>query len=104
MGYWNDRLRVAMRWMPNEEDVQDFTLGQCAAYAAAHQEAHPHLRFGVDWERMTPDHPSYDWEDAYEQGYDRSNAPEQWRAQHIFTHDDKHAYDAEGIHPLPYQQ
>lgn len=98
--------RVAKQWMPHEEETEDFMLGQCAAWATAHHETHPHLKFGIDWEHMTPDHPSYDWEQAYEDGHEHHdpNAPEQWRVQHVFTHDDTYAYDVEGAHPLPHKQ
>ena len=69
----------------------EYMHGQCAAWAVAHQREYPHLRFGIDWQRLTPDHPDWDEEDE---------GDEIWQPQHIFTHDDTHAYDVRGAHPL----
>ncbi len=69
----------------------EYMHGQCAAWAVAHQREYPHLRFGIDWQRLTPDHPDWDEEDE---------GDEIWQPQHIFTHDDSYAYDVRGAHPL----
>lgn len=69
----------------------EYMTGQCAAWAIAHQREHPHLRLGIDWQRLTPDHPDWDEED---------DGDEVWQPQHVFTHDDTYAYDVRGAHPL----
>lgn len=90
--------REAKQWLPHPDETDEYMRGQCAAWADAHQEEYPHLRFGVDWERMTPDHPSY--KDYKEDMGEDPEDGEWWRPQHYFTHDDNHWYDVEGAHPL----
>jgi hypothetical protein len=81
----------------------DYMTGNCAAWALAHQREYPHLRMGIDWEHVGKGHP--EWEPTMEDNYlDPSDPDEQdhvfrW-PQHVFTHDDHHAYDASGAHPL----
>jgi glutaredoxin-like protein NrdH len=70
----------------------EYMHGQCAAWAVAHQREYPHLKFGIDWQRLTTDHPDWDDEDG--------DDGEMWHPQHIFTHDDSHAYDVRGAHSL----
>lgn len=90
--------REAKQWLPHPYETDEYMRGQCAAWADAHQDEYPHLRFGVDWERMTPDHPSY--KDYKEDMGEDPEDGEWWRPQHYFTHDDNHWYDVEGAHPL----
>lgn len=52
--------------------------GQCGTYAVALTQAKPGLRFGVAGTEDFPD-------------------------SHFFAHDDTHAYDSAGRHPLPYR-
>ena len=59
-----------------DPDVADYQHGLCDTYALAMLEKYPHLRFGT----------------AYNQ----------YGGHHYFTHDDTHAYDSIGKHPLPY--
>lgn len=54
--------------------------GGCDTYAHALREVHPHLRYGA----LQEPGPEYS-------GY-----------AHFFAHDDTHAYDSAGKHPLPY--
>lgn len=57
--------------------------GKCGTYAVALIAAHPNLRFGTLGESTG-------------QGTD-------WVPTHHFAHDDTHAYDSAGRHPLPYR-
>ena len=63
----------------NTDDWEKWQQGGCIEYAHALKQRHPHLGVGIV---STPD--------------DEDN----W--QHIFVHDDTHAYDSAGAHPLPY--
>lgn len=58
----------------------------CAEYACALHELNPALRFGRHVEYDEPD----------EDGFIG------WYTNHVFVHDDSHAYDSLGKHPLPY--
>lgn len=81
----------------NEND--EWMTGQCAAWAIAHQQLHPDLRFGMHYEKMD------DWDsekEAEENGEEWDGTPA-YEIQHVFTHDDNFAYDASGKHPMPYQ-
>ncbi|KQP63096.1 hypothetical protein [Nocardioides sp. Leaf285] len=60
--------------------------GDCAAYATALVDAHPHLRFAVLG--------------CTENG--AGDASDGWWETHCFAHDDTYAYDSAGRHPLPY--
>lgn len=88
--------KVGKQWLPDRDETAEYTCGQCAAWAAAHQQAHPHLQFGMEWERV-PDEEAQ--RDADEDG-EPLHEYYKWRAQHVFTHDDKYMYDVEGKHPL----
>lgn len=100
--------KIAKQWLPDESDARKYTLGRCAAWAVAHQQEYPHLRFGMDWERLDPDDEDfgliYDQTEDAELPEDLDEEPSPlngyWRPQHIFTHDDKYFYDVEGAHPL----
>jgi len=59
--------------------------GGCGDYARALHTRYPHLQFGLHVREKPAE--GEGWGDAI----------------HIFTHDDKNAYDATGIHPLPYK-
>lgn len=61
--------------------------GGCGTYATALIHAHPHLQLGVAGH-------------TFKGGGDAS---EGWGEDHFFAHDDKHAYDSAGKHPLPYK-
>lgn len=58
-----------------------YQCGLCDAYAVGLQQEYPHLRIGVA-------------------GYKQEDGG--WLPQHFFAHDDTHAYDSLGKHPLPY--
>lgn len=60
--------------------------GLCAAYAVALVDAHPQLRFAV----------------MGQSELGGGDASQGWRENHAFAHDDTHAYDSAGRHPLPY--
>lgn len=64
----------------NTDGWSKWQQGHCGTYACALIAKHPHLRFGVMGEED---------EDG-------------WRPTHYFAHDDHHAYDSAGKHPLPY--
>lgn len=51
--------------------------GDCGAYACALKEEHPHLHYGTLYDGSIP--------------------------AHHFAHDETHAYDSLGAHPLPYR-
>lgn len=61
--------------------ANEWQTGLCDAYAVAMLQEHPHLRLGVAGT-------------TFEDGG--------WWPQHFFAHDDTHAYDSLGKHPLPY--
>jgi 8-oxo-dGTP diphosphatase len=63
------------------DDWDRWQQGNCGTYAAALVRAHPHLSFGVA-------------------GYSDDDG---WSPAHFFAHDDTHAYDSAGKHPLPYR-
>jgi hypothetical protein len=72
----------------------EFMTGQCAAWAIAHHQLHPDLRFGMHYEELSSEEQDKrEIEDGYRPTYE---------IQHVFTHDDNFAYDAEGAHPMPY--
>jgi hypothetical protein len=58
--------------------------GNCGTYARALIQMRPGLRLGALGVRDDPDD------------------PESMSAEHYFAHDDTHAYDSLGKHPLPY--
>jgi hypothetical protein len=60
--------------------------GQCGTYATALIRKHPGLRFGTAGRTENG-------------GGDASGG---WWPAHHFAHDDQHAYDSAGRHPLPY--
>lgn len=68
------------------EDWKRWQQGDCGIYAAALIRAYPHLRLGSLTAR--------EWDEDDECEYDN--------AWHFFAHDDTHAYDSAGVHPLPY--
>lgn len=61
--------------------------GKCGTYAVALQQEHPHLKFGVLG--------------TTEKGGGDASAG--WTPSHFFAHDETHAYDSAGKHPLPYR-
>jgi hypothetical protein len=89
---------VPARKPMSPEDRSLFTHGQCAAFAVAHQAAHPQLRFGMHYEQLTEDEAR---RDADENGEAWDGTPG-FRVQHVFTHDDLFAYDADGAHAMPF--
>ena len=68
------------RWLPQSYDVVRGQYGGCLGWAVMHQRAHPHLSFGVH-------------------KHERHN---DLCVSHFFTHDEKYAYDTDGVHELPY--
>jgi hypothetical protein len=59
--------------------------GECGTYACAVMRAKPGTKLGVA-------------------GYANEGGPEHgWEPQHFFAHDETHAYDSLGTHPLPYR-
>ena len=73
---------------------------QCAAWALAHQQLNPELRLGLSYEQLSE---AECRSEAAEDGEEWDGEP-RYRAQHVFTHDDNFAYDAAGIHPMPYEE
>jgi hypothetical protein len=59
-----------------------FQQGQCGTYAHTLQRARPSLKIGLAGD--IEDDNSFPW-------------------QHVFAHDETHAYDSLGTHPLPYK-
>lgn len=72
-----------MEWY-EDPDIAPWQHGLCDTYALALIELYPHLRWGT----------------LYESGADEDG--EFRLPQHWFAHDDEHAYDSLGRHPLPY--
>jgi hypothetical protein len=66
------------------EDWHRWQQGQCGTYALALIRANPRLRLGVSG--ITGN----------------GSASEDWMPCHWYAHDDAHAYDSAGRHPLPY--
>lgn len=66
--------------MPSEQEAKDAQFGKCLGWALSHQQAHPHLSLGMHY----------------------ISGPTGADPSHIFTHDDKYAYDSNGVHELPY--
>lgn len=81
-------------------DREQYMHGQCAAFAAAHQEVYPHLRFGLHYEKLSPEERE---NIMVEDGHEDLDDVETHQVQHVFTHDDHFAYDATGKHPMPYR-
>ena len=70
----------------NHHGWREWQQGNCLEYAHALIRENPSLRFGVmGWAN----------EDSNGEKFDI--------ASHYFAHDDKHAYDSAGKHPLPYK-
>lgn len=92
---WNHLFRASLRRMA---DDHDWMTGQCAAWAVAHQQLNPHLKFGMHYEQLSPEDREHE---VVELGLEPDEAPTH-RVQHVFTHDDQRAYDADGVHPMPY--
>lgn len=68
------------------DDWQRWQQGQCGTYALALIRANPGLRLGVSG--------------VTENG--SGDASGGWRPAHFYAHDNTHAYDSAGQHPLPY--
>lgn len=68
----------------SEEDWPFMREG-CGDYAEALKEAHPALKFGMNYNHVVDE-----------------DGDEVLEPVHAFAHDDTHAYDALGKHPLPY--
>lgn len=92
-------LPTSLHPMP-ADDVDMYMHGQCAAFAAAHQEVYPHLQFGLHLEQLSEED---SMREADENG-DEWDGERIYRVQHVFTHDDQYAYDAEGAHPMPFNE
>ncbi|MGW9067846.1 GNAT family N-acetyltransferase [Streptomyces yangpuensis] len=65
----------------NVHEWDKWQRGRCDTYACALMNKHPHLRLGV-------------------MGVSDDDG---WTPTHFFAHDDHHAYDSAGKHPLPYR-
>lgn len=63
--------------------MDEWQHGLCDCYALAMMQEHPHLRLGVA-------------------GTTFDDNGGGWWPNHYFAHDDTHAYDSLGKHPLPY--
>lgn len=70
-------------------DFDPWQRGACGTYAVALKECDPSLKYGIQY--GVEDEP----EEEHERGWDK--------AQHVFVHDDKYAYDSMGRHRLPYK-
>lgn len=82
----------------SDEDWQ-WINGGCLDWALAHQKAHPHLRFGIDWEVQNQDNPG--WSDyVHDTGGDINSTEDEHCPMHVFTHDDHWGYDIRGAFPL----
>jgi hypothetical protein len=68
------------------EDWHRWQQGQCGTYALALMRMQPGLRLGVSGITENGD----------------GDASGGWRPVHFYAHDDAHAYDSAGRHPLPY--
>lgn len=68
------------------EDWRRWHQGQCGTYALALMQLRPGLRLGVSG--------------TTENG--GGDASDGWMPLHHYAHDDTHAYDSAGRHPLPY--
>lgn len=91
----NAKIAMPYHWHDVDPETQEYMFGQCAAYAGGLHNIKPDLRLGMHWNDKYVDEGDIDDETG--------DHPQYPMPHHYFAHDDTHAYDAMGRHPLPYE-